>query len=248
MHANGTEIQFYDDHYSRLNYGMQILEMDGSSLPSTLHLKSEIIRLLNKNRLYKGARIRLSIFRDHGGFYTPAYNSVSYLAEATPLETGHYTLNKKGLSLGVFNKINKQADILANLKTANSLLYIKAGLYRKSAGFDDCLIINTKGRIAETISSNVFIIKSGILHTPALSEGCVQGIMRSNVLRIARAEGIECRESAISEEDLHSADECFLTNAIAGIRWVVAFGQKRYYNKTSRQLTMALNSDTFGIK
>lgn len=247
IHANGTRLQFFDDHYKRLIKGIQILRMDRESLPGKEHLEKIIIKLLNKNHLYNGVRIRLTVFRDTGGYYTPGRESCSFLTEAVSLPCDRYMLNKKGLTTGLFTSLLKQADSLSNLKTANSLIYVMAGLYKKEAVLDECFILNTKERIAESISSNIFIMKNGILFTPSLSEGCVEGVMRRQIIRIAQKEGIDCIETGIVKEDLLKAEECFLTNSITGISWVVAYGQKRYYSKTARKLITSLNMEQFGI-
>ncbi len=246
IHANGTQLQFFTGHYSRLVKSMQILQMEKGSLPDAGMLESLLIKLLNRNHLYKGVRVRLSVFRNTGGFYAPENNTVSWLAETLPLPADQYVLNDKGLKTALFTEFSKQADTLANLKTSNSLLYILAGLFRKKQGHDECFIVNTEGRLAETISSNIFIMKEGVLYTPSLNEGCVAGIMRRQIIRIAGIQGLECIESQLTEKDLLAADECFLTNAVAGIRWVMAYRDKRYYSKTSRMLISALNSEQFG--
>ncbi len=246
IHGNGTRLQFFKDHHSRLQRGMEILGMDKNSLPEPGSIESAIVRLLNKNHLYNGVRVRLTVFRNGGGFFTPDSGSCSFLAEASPLPYDRYRLNEKGLKVGLYNSLIKQADSLANLKTANSLLYIMAGLHKKEAGLDDCIILNTENRLAECISSNLFLIKKGVLFTPALSEGCVEGIMRRQILRIAEKEGIGHSETRLGEEDLNLADEFFLTNSITGIRWVVAYGKKRYFSKTSKKLIALLNREQFG--
>jgi branched-subunit amino acid aminotransferase/4-amino-4-deoxychorismate lyase len=247
IHANGTKLQFFPDHYNRLMEGMKTLMMEEKSLPGMAILESYLVRLLNKNHLYNGVRVRFSIFRNQGGLYTPEDNSVSFLAETQPLTHDRYVINEKGLKTDIFTALLKQPDSLANLKTANALLYIKAGLFKREAGLDDCFILNTEGRLVESISSNLFLIRKGVLFTPALAEGCVAGIMRKQILRIAGVEGIECVETKLGTEDLLSADECFLTNALKGIEWVVAFRQNRYFSKTSRLLVSALNKDQFDI-
>lgn len=247
IHANGTRLQFFDDHYKRLIRGMHILSMDKKCLPGKEHLEKVIIKLLNKNHLYNGVRIKLTVFRDSGGYYTPERESCSFLAEAVPLPFDNYILNQKGLTTGLFTSLLKQADTLSNLKTANSLIYVMAGLYKKEAGLGECFILNSKERIVESISSNIFIMKNGTLFTPSLSEGCVEGVMRRQIIRIAQKEGIDCIETGITKEDLLKADECFLTNSIKGISWIVAYGQKRFYSRTARELITLLNMEQFGI-
>ena len=245
IHGNGTRLQFFEDHYERLRAGMKFLEMEINPDLEIEKLEYIITKLLNKNHIYGGVRVRLAVFRNSGGFYTPGTNSCSFLVETRPLPYDHYHLNESGLKTALFKTLFKHPDKLANLKTANSLLYIKAGLYRTMSGMDDCFILNTQKRLAESISSNIFLVKDGIIMTPELSEGCVAGVMRKQIIRIAGKENIECIETRLDENDLISADECFLSNAISGIRWVVAYGQKRYYSKTARRLILSLNKEQF---
>ncbi len=246
IHANGTRLQFFPHHYRRLTNHMSILKMMQPNGFSQENLEAHIVRLLNKNRLLKGARIRLCVFRNSGGYYTPASNESSFLIEAVPIEHDLYALNKKGLRVEIYKELKKAVNFFSNMKTSNSLLFIMAGLKKTETGAGDMIILNDRGGLCEGISSNLFIVKGGELFTPSLSEGCVAGIMRSQILRIAREAGYKCHETALYENDLEKADELFLCNAIAGIRWVVAWEQKRYYSKTAAQLTEALNLDAFG--
>lgn len=246
IHAGGSKLQFFEQHYHRLEKGMRFLGMEKNSYLNYDRLESSMLKLLNKNHLYGGVRIRLTVFRDSGGLYTPGTGSCSFLAEAVPLPFENYRINEKGLMTTTFTSLLKQTDDLANLKTSNSLLYIMAGMFKEKAGMDDCFILNTEKRLAESVSSNIFLVQGGALFTPALSEGCVAGIMRLQIIRIAEKDGIECREVKMEVENLLTADECFLTSSIAGIRWVVGYGQKRYYSKTSRRLVSLLNNEQFG--
>ena len=246
MHANGTEIQFFDDHLIRLRYGMDILKMKIPYAIESGSLKKEIIKLLHKNKLYQGVRIRLSVFRNEGGKYTPTDYSTSYLVETEYIENDHFELNKKGLVIDVFPEIKKPVNLFANLKTSNALIYVMAGIYSKEKEFDDCLILNNDGNIVETISSNIFLIKGSTLSTPALKDGPVAGVMRKQILRIANSVGFQINhEESVTIEKLLNADEVFLTNCISGIKWVAAFREKRYYNQNAKKLTDQLNSVAF---
>jgi branched-chain amino acid aminotransferase len=102
----GTPL-FFEDHYKRLLGGMDILVMETGSLPTPDKLSKQITSLVVKNAIFKDARIRLTVFRNGAGLYTPETNSVSYLIEASPLDNGFYTYNKKGLLIGVFDKYHK---------------------------------------------------------------------------------------------------------------------------------------------
>ncbi|PLX19390.1 MAG: hypothetical protein C0597_05270, partial [Marinilabiliales bacterium] len=86
MHDNGTENQFVEDHLARLKYGMQALKIQIPTSIETGFIEKEIIKLLHKNKLYQGVRIRLSVFRNEGGKYTPLDNNASYLVETEYIE------------------------------------------------------------------------------------------------------------------------------------------------------------------
>ena len=81
----------------------------------------------------------------------------------------------------------------------------------------------------------LFGIKSH-LYTPALSEGCVEGVMRQIVIKLAKQSNIPFTEAQINPDILYEADEVFLTNATRGIQWVMGFGVKRYFNQLSKGL------------
>jgi len=246
MHANGSDIQFFDDHLVRLKYGMQVLRMEIPTVIESGFIQKEIIKLLHKNKLYQGVRIRLSVFRNEGGKYTPTDHNISYLAETEYIENDYYQLNTKGFTIGIYPEMKKPINPFANLKTANSLLYIMAGIYTKERNLDDCILLNEKGNLIEGISSNIFIIKGSTLTTPGLSEGPVAGIMRKQILRIANSVGFKINhESAVTEKQLLDADEVFFTNSIAGINWVLAYKEKRYFNSTAKKLIDQLNMLAF---
>lgn len=246
MHANGTEIQFFEDHIVRLKYGMQSLKMLVPAAINSGAIKKEIIKLLHKNKLYQGVRIRLSVFRNEGGKYTPSENTTSYLVETEFIENDKYQLNQKGYIIDVFKEIRKPINTFSNLKTANSLLYIMAGLYAKEKKLDDCILINEHNNLIESISSNIFLIKGRTMTTPALNNGPVAGIMRKQILKIADSVGfIINNESSINEKDLLNADEVFFTNSISGIKWVLAYKEKRYFNQNIKKLIDKLNQIAF---
>jgi branched-chain amino acid aminotransferase len=121
-----------------------------------------------------------------------------------------------------------------------------AAVYKKESGFDESIILNTKGNIADTIYANLFLIKNEKIYTPALSEAPVDGVMRKQVLQLAKKQGYKIYEEAITGNDLTNADEIFLTNAIKGIQWVGQFKNKFYTNANgSLNFSFSLLSPNF---
>lgn len=236
IHANGVNLHFFEDHFERLSRGMKILKMDTPLLFSMKLLEEEIKSLIKRNRLFTGNRVRLSVFRNAGGYYTPIDNQISWLIEVTPLPQPEYYLNEKGLRVSIYDSIRKPVNYLSAFKTSSSLVYTMAGLYKKENNLDDCLLVNADGNVVEAISSNLFLVKNRSLLTPPLSEGPVLGIVRKQIIQIARELKIQVYEQAIKPGYLLDADECFLTNTINGIKWVLGYKNKRYYSKVAGEL------------
>ena len=245
IHANGTEAQFIDLHVERISKSAKTL---GYILPPSFDVEfvqREIRRLAQKNKYYLGSRLRLSLFRNHGGLYTPTNNNCSFTLEQTTLPYWQYRLNDQGLRIGLFEDIKKPLNSLSTLKSANALLFVLAGMHKTKEHLDDCLLINEKRNIAEAISSNIFVLINDKLVTPPVSEGCLPGIMRFIISSIAKSIKINIEERPVTTEILQSANEVFLTNAISGIRWVMAYGEKRYFNETAKRLIVLLNKVAF---
>jgi branched-chain amino acid aminotransferase len=248
IHSNGTEIQFLSEHLDRLQKGMESLEMISPSEFKD-RIKRNIIFLINKNKAFAGTRIRLSVFRKDGGLYSPTDNSISYLIETSVLEHAKYVLNRKGLKIGIYDQIRKSYNLVSQYKTGNSLPFILAANYRKKMNWDDCILLNDRGNVVESTSSNLFIVKNGNLLTPSLESGCVSGIMREQIIEAAVNLNLTVFDDCtLTQDHILNADELFLTNAIHGIQWVVAYQERRYFNKTAKLLIEELNRKAFGQK
>jgi branched-chain amino acid aminotransferase len=233
--------QFLKEHLQRLYAGMKVLKMQADQIFNEAFFESAILELAKKNSITSDGRVRLTVYRNAGGFYAPTDNTVSYLLEASELNEKGYTLNNKGYSVDLYSEIKKPQSIISSIKSANSIIYVAAGVFKNAHSLDECILVNDKGSITEAISSNIFAVKNGVLYTSPIVDGCVDGVMRKKIIEIAEANRIAVYELSIMQSVLLGADELFLTNAINGIRWVVAYKQKRYFNNTSRKLTDKLN-------
>ena len=246
IHAYGTQGRNLNLHLSRLKQGMNYLNIEIPTFLDESMLSNEITRLLNKNRIFGSARVRLTVYRNAGGRYAPTDNTSGFIIEAEPLEPKMYEINAKGLIIDIFPDLKKPQNALSSIKSCNSLFYILAGIYQKSNSIDDCILLNENNRISEAISSNVFIVKNDCIYTPSASEGCIPGVMRDVIIKIAPKIGYKVSSKvAIPTQNLLDCDEVFLSNAITGIKWVGAFRQQRYFNKVSKLLADAINRYTF---
>ncbi|EHQ29852.1 aminotransferase class IV [Mucilaginibacter paludis] len=233
-------LKFVDLHAERLQKGMKALHIDGYSQMDAYFLKEKAEELASRNKVKHG-RLRLTVYRDAEGLYTPTQNKMAYCLELQPVDEPRYFLNTRGLIMDMYQDMPKPVNILSNYKTCNSLLFVMAGLFKAQNKLDDAFICNQYGFLCETISANVFVLYQNQLYTPALSEGCISGVMRQVVMGLAIANNIPMIEAQLDPEILNQADEVFLTNASRGIQWVMGFGRKRYFNETSKLLIDELN-------
>jgi branched-chain amino acid aminotransferase len=234
------QLKFADLHADRLQRGMKALKIDSYSQMDTWFLKEKAEDLARRNKAKHG-RLRLTVFRDAEGLYTPAQNKMVWCLEIQPSDEPRYFLNSKGLIMDIFADLPKPTNYLSNIKTCNSLIYVMAGLYKTQNNLDDVFLLNQHGFLCEAGSSNIFIWYQKHLYTPALSEGCVEGVMRQVIIKIAKQNNIPITEAQISPDILYEADEVFLTNAGRGIQSVMGFGVRRYFNELSKLLMDELN-------
>ena len=237
-------VLFFDDHYNRLQAAMAALEIKGNENFSPNNLRFHIHALIQVNRISGSAKIRVEVFRNGAGTYEPGTNESSFLITVEPLMGENYSLNKEGLRIDVFPDLKKQLTYYSMYKTANSLLFVAAGLFVKKNNLDDCIILNEHGNVCEANGSNIFIVTENTVVTPSLSDGCIDGVMRKNLIRIFNAENISFAEKTLTPNDVVDAQEVFLTNVSKGIRWAGAVKQKRYFNKLSQSLTARLTELT----
>ncbi|MBS1650967.1 MAG: aminotransferase class IV [Bacteroidetes bacterium] len=238
-----NKLLFLKDHVTRLKLAMTVLRFNIPAEFTSENIQQQIITLLKHNIHAPNARIRLTVFRNEGGFYTPSTNDISFLIESELLNQ-EFVLNGTGLTVDIFTDIKKPLNKLSNLKTANALLYVMAGLSNQSMKLDDCLLVNSEGKICESVSSNVFVVKDGAIYTPPLNDGCIAGIMRKQIISLASQYKILVFEKSISDYILSNADEVFLTNSIQGIQWVGRFKQKFYTSKFATFFIEKLNQLT----
>lgn len=239
--ANG-QLNFANEHADRLAAGMKALGIDGHKLIDAYFLKQITAELKKKNKMGDNLRFRLTIYRDGEGLYTPSSNKFGYLLECSPLTSAEYELNKKGLVVDVYQELPKPVNFLSNFKTTSALLYVMAGLYQKHNRLDESLLLNQNRFLCESTASNIFVVYQNQIYTPALSEGCVAGVMRSVVLQLAKLNHLPVIEAQINPNVLLEAEEVFLTNAVSGVRWVIGFGGKRYFNAVSKKIASLLNT------
>ncbi|MDB9990064.1 aminotransferase class IV [Flavobacteriales bacterium] len=232
-----------DAHFNRISSGLDVLKIKQNYSFNQNSLERYINELLLYKNIKYGGKVKVYIFRAGLGTYKPETNQMSFVVEAMDLEQNKYVLNKKGFLVDIYSEYSKTVNQLSFFKTSNSLLYVLAAVTASENNLDDLFIVNQKSEIIESSNSNVFFLKEDVLLTPPLNSGCIEGVMRIEVIRAAKDLGINVLESNVYEEDLEKSREIFLTNVISGIRWVGGYKKKRFYNFISKKIIEKLNKN-----
>jgi branched-chain amino acid aminotransferase len=223
-------------HFDRLFSSLETLHFTVPEFFTATYLNTAIKELVTKNGHTSLARVRLVVYRGDGGLYDVENNNVNFIIQSWPGKDASNYFNELGLVTDFFTDVRITADLFSAIKSNNYLRYAMAAIHAGKHGLDDCMLVNAFNRVADATIANVFIVTDGIIKTPALSEGSVNGVMRKHLLECFKKEAIPFAETKISAEELLNASEVFLTNAIFGIRWVEKVGNSNYHNSTSSLL------------
>ncbi len=240
----GTTIFFWEDHYLKLMASMRILRMEIPMEFTMEFLAEEICRVVESEALSgKPARIRISVFRNDGGNYEPPSNRVSYTISAEEIPDPFFVLDTAPYRAELFKEHYLNTGLLSTLKTNNRILNVVGSVYARESKVDNFILLNHKKQVVEGLNGNIFLVEGNAITTPPLADGCIDGIVRKNLIDILKNESdYDLREASISPFELTKADELFLTNAIMGIQPITHYRRKEFNTAVAQKLTAKLNA------
>ncbi|MBQ4802504.1 aminotransferase class IV [Aquimarina sp. MMG015] len=244
IRVNSGTILFWEDHYFRLMASMRILRMEIPMNFTPEFLQQEILELIQENGFMNSSvRVKIIVNRKEGGLYTPNFNSIDYSISVAPLNSSFYTISSTSYEVTLFKDHYIAPDLLSTLKSNNKLVNILGSIFTKENGFENCLLLNTNKMVLEALNGNLFLIKGNKIKTPPVADGCLKGILRTQLLRILeKLPEYEVEEASISPFELQKADELFITNVITGIQPITKFRKKEYTSEVTRRLLGVLNA------
>lgn len=205
---------FLDRHLQRLKSAADRL---GFEIPKQEVLEDAVAEVIGENGLENEVQARLRITALARDLEGQASVTISAVPQAAPPESmavtvSDYRRNEQGALVGI--KATSYSENTVALREA------------RQEGFDEALLLNSRGDLSEGSLSNVFLVRNGELLTPDLDSGCLPGVARANVLRLAKECEIETREVCIPSHEIFMVDEIFLTNSVLGICSVSRIGQR----------------------
>ncbi|MCX5702779.1 MAG: aminotransferase class IV [Candidatus Omnitrophica bacterium] len=206
MRAYNGKIVYFEQHLQRIKNSCRLL---GMVFPHSLVSIKKIIKKTVAKNGFRDVYTRLTLWKCEKGT-----DILVTVRKYKPYSIGKY---RKGFCTCVSSFRQNDNFYLSRLKTTNYLLYRLALREAEKKGFDEALILNQKGYIAEASRSNLFLIKDKEIFTPSLECGCLNGITRRVVLDLAKKNNMKVYEGNFTIENLLAADGAFLTNSLMGI-------------------------------
>lgn len=245
--AYNENIPLLSKHILRIEKAFRALSLNRINLLLNYNeLKHSILFLAHKNKIYKTYKIKITVFRDSKGLYRPESNDASYIIETVKLENDYFHLNTVGLKIDIYHNIHKSYSSISAFKTLNALPSVLGQLYASQNNLDDVLFTDINNNIVESTNANIFALYNNVLITPPISSGCVEGIMRNVIINeVSEHLNLKVKELDLTEQILINSSELILTNSIIGVKYVLAFKQRRYFNVLSIQINSFLNNFFF---
>jgi len=237
-----NKILFWEDHYFRLMSSMRIIRLDIPETYTPEFLKENIIKIHQKKSLTGNSRVRITVFRYSSGKYRPESNTSSFIISSEEVRESNYILNNGDYKVDLFKDFYLDNQLISSIKSNNKIINVVASIYSNENGLKNCILLNKDKMVVEFINSNIFTVNQGEIYTPKLSSGCLNGVMRKNLINILRLNSFEVFEEDISTFDLTKSDEIFGTNIIQGLFSVTNYRNKYYSNSISLKILNLLNN------
>ncbi|MFK7909796.1 MAG: aminotransferase class IV [Akkermansiaceae bacterium] len=205
---DGNAVMFRE-HYRRLSNAVLQMKL---KVPSADKLGAAIQETLCANGLQdQRGRVRITVLtgdRPLGAKNYSRFVDDHVIVSATEQQAPKASA-KLVLSGAVVNERSATAGIKCTSYADNVLAYRQA----MKDGADEAVMLNTRGQLCECSMSNIFLVSDGELHTPSLASGCLLGVTRGEVIRLAMNSGIQVHERELTENELSQADEIFITSS-----------------------------------
>lgn len=219
-------------HLRRLQKGVQLFNWPQINM---LHWNDLLLKCIEQIETETNSILRLQ-------FFTDVHSSLMYVWVTYPQL---HEVNE-AVNIGLNNKFIKGTTMLSELKHSSRADYTLAMQEAKQHNWFDTLIANPDGNWIESTICNVFWLKDGIIFTPPIADGCVAGVMRTYLLHQAAQLGINIQFASLTTQELFTANEVFLTNAVKGIIPVSQVVQQKYNTAIGNLLHVKVKEQLLG--
>jgi 4-amino-4-deoxychorismate lyase len=226
MKFSAGKISYLNDHLERMYAGAKAFHLRIPRGLSDTSIQKNITELSLKNKLDEG-RVKILLWRKSGGLFSPESEEADCMIL---LKEWHGSPAEK--QKVIFSSERKSYSALSAYKLLSSATYIMAGIEKQKKGADDVIILNHSNEVVECLSSTIFWEKDSQLFTPALKTGCIEGVMRKQIIEKLKNDKIPVREGHYSTEELLRADFVFTSN-IGGLSRIRSIENTEFKKESS---------------
>lgn len=223
--VSDARLRFWPDHQKRMREAALALKLQLPDVFFSSAFVEKLLELAQNCHASALGRLKLKVWRAGAGLYAPQTHQVEWLVTAQAA----VPVPDEPIRIGVCQHVQTIFSPLSHFKGPNALLYVLAGTEKQEKELDDMLLLNGQNMVAELISSNIFWVRANVLYIPALDTGCVNGIMRRNILRHCHSAGLEVREVYVEVDQVKEADAAFAAN-VTGLRVIGTLEDKTFAN------------------
>lgn len=243
IRVSAGTVFFWEDHYFRLMASMRILRMEIPMSFTLEFFEEEIQKTIQSiSEENKTFRVKILVWRKAGGTYDPTTNDIDYLISCELLDSSFYTLNDTFYEVELFKDHYITSGLLSTLKSNNKIINVLGSIFAKENEYHNCLLLNENKQVVEALNGNIFLVKGRTIKTPPLTDGCLNGILRKQLITIFNSiPEYTLEEASVSPFELQKADEMFITNVITGIQAVSKYRKKEYTTIVTENLIGKLN-------
>ena len=243
-------IRFYNDRVFRLDEHIDRLYDSAKAIHLQIPIDkaamiAAVLETIRANDLHDGY-IRLVVTRGVGGLGLSPYRckKASIIVIASTIALYDPAVYEKGLKLVTCSTRRPSHDTLSpSVKSLNYLSNVMAKVEAMAADGDEGVMLNAAGYVAECTGDNIFIVKNGVVYTPPVHAGALNGITRKAVIELAIGQGLQLVETEMARYDLYTADELFLTGTAAEVVPVRIYDERVIGDGTPGPVTRGLMAD-----
>ena len=232
--AVGDKPVFLDDHLDRLEKGAALI---GIKLPISRDKIRQWVIAANKKNRAPVKKVRVTVTAGDSAFWAGKRSEPRIIIIVT-----EYEIPTQPFRLTVSPFRVDQHSPFRNVKTLSFIIEMTSRKRAYSENYDDGILLNRKGNVAETTSANLFWVKDKTLFTTPLTAGCLEGMTRKHIIELAKAEHIPVKIKNIKLADLLKSDEIFVTSSLKLILPVISITADRKYSYKAGKITGKLRN------
>jgi len=234
---------FWEEHYLRLMAAMRRVRMEIPMSFTMEYLEREIQKTVEANAMEDDSCLALlAVYRTSGEALLPEEDEVHFCIEVTPLASVKYSLNSSPYTVELYKEYRIGEKHISAITSNNKALQIAGAVFARENGYQNCLLLNHANMLVGALDANIFLVNGNTVRTPRIEDGCYNGIIRQQLIRLVKdLPDYDLEEVEVSPFELQQCDEVFLTNTRIGVQPITNYRKKKFGTDFTAQLIEALN-------